>query len=48
MFKRNKYLKKDRLSDVIRLIQVLAIYEKYSFRKGGTLEKTLKGKPKCK
>lgn len=39
------YLKSNRLSDVIRLISVLGIHEKLSFRKNEGLDVTLNGKP---
>ena len=41
----SKYLKPNRLSDVIRLISVLGIDNDYSFRKNDGLDKTLNGKP---
>lgn len=46
MFNTSKYLKKNRLSDVIRLLSVLATDEKFSFRKSDGLDTTLNGKPK--
>lgn len=46
MYKTSKYLKKDRLSDVIRLLSVLATDERFSFRKSDGLDSSLNGKPK--
>lgn len=46
LFSNYSYLKQDRLSDVLRLISVLAIEERWSFRKSDGLDGTLNGKPK--
>lgn len=46
LFTTYSYLKKNRLSDVVRLISVLAIENKWTFRNSDGLNKTLNGKPK--
>jgi hypothetical protein len=46
MYSKYQYLKQNRLSDVIRLISVLGIEDKYTFRKSDGLNKTLNGPPK--